>query len=408
VTRVLILTPSYPSPDNREAGIFIHRQVMGLVRQGLDCQVVHYRTAPPSLPGALRRRAYYRHKWHRIGRDRVLDGVPVKTVLFRAPADGADVVPAIAEAVSHSLGPQLGGADVIYAQWLWHAGAAALLLRGRAGLPVVTIARGSDLHQWIDTHAACRPWVERVLAEADQVLANCNALRERALTLRPPTPIAVVYNGCDVDRFQPPARRAEVRRRMGVAEEERLLVFCGSVEAHKGAAELTSAWLTFAARHPEWRLLVLGARTDQSLARRLAASPRVHMAGQIPEARVAAALQAADAFVQPSRAEGLANATMEAMATGLPVITTDAGGQREVVENGRTGWLVPVGDAIALSSALEALAADREEAWRRGREARRSMVERFQSEHQWSILAGHLRVAARGAVDPHPRAGATN
>jgi glycosyltransferase involved in cell wall biosynthesis len=79
-----------------------------------------------------------------------------------------------------------------------------------------------------------------------------------------------------------------------------------------------------------------------------------------------------------------------------------------VVEDGRTGWLVPAGDASALSSALEALAADPEEAWRRGREARRSMVERFQSEQQWSILAEHLRVAARGAVDTRARAGATN
>ncbi|MCH7813976.1 MAG: glycosyltransferase family 4 protein [Planctomycetes bacterium] len=67
---------------------------------------------------------------------------------------------------------------------------------------------------------------------------------------------------------------------------------------------------------------------------------------------VASWLQAADAFVFPSRTEGLPNALLEAMAVGLPVVTTDVAGCRDLIEDGRTGLLVPVDDAAALAAAM--------------------------------------------------------
>ena len=94
-------------------------------------------------------------------------------------------------------------------------------------------------------------------------------------------------------------------------------------------------------------------------------------------ARVLAYLQAADGYVQPSHTEGIANATMEAMAVGVPVVSADAGSQGEVVRDGENGWLVPVHDAPALVHAMMALADDAEGARTRAMRGRETVVREF-------------------------------
>ena len=90
-------------------------------------------------------------------------------------------------------------------------------------------------------------------------------------------------------------------------------------------------------------------------------------------------LQAADGYVQSSHTEGIANATMEAMAVGVPVVTTDAGSQRELVCDGENGWLVPIHDASALASAMTELADDPQRAQARGRRGRETVIANFDS-----------------------------
>jgi glycosyltransferase involved in cell wall biosynthesis len=105
-------------------------------------------------------------------------------------------------------------------------------------------------------------------------------------------------------------------------------------------------------------------------------------------------LQAADAYVQPSRLEGLANATMEAAAVGLPVITTDTCGQREIIRHGANGWLVPPENPAALLAALQDLAADPERAAAFGRAARETILRDFNPAAEAKKLAAILRRVA--------------
>jgi glycosyltransferase involved in cell wall biosynthesis len=347
-----------------------------------------------------------RYYWRRIGWPDALDGVPVDSVFYQRPTEpGADVVPAIGESLVRFVQThlELQPTDVVYAHWLWTGSAAALMLRERFGWPVVAIARGSEMHNWQTIHPHCRPYVKQVLREADCVLTNCEALREQAETLVPGSAarIEVIYNGCDAEKFRPAADRAEVRRALQLDLDSRILLFCGDIIERKGIPELAEAWHSFSAVHPDWQLVLVGRGVDVALVARLrdVGNGRVVFTGRVPHERVVKYMQAADAYVQPSRLEGLANATMEAMAVGLPVITTDTCGQRELIGDGENGWLVPPGDATALGRALESLARDPDLARRFGQAARRTIETTFNPQPQAARLAEILkRTAGRRAT----------
>lgn len=84
-----------------------------------------------------------------------------------------------------------------------------------------------------------------------------------------------------------------------------------------------------------------------------------------------------DCFVLPSLAEGISNTILEAMASGLPVVATDVGGNAELVSHGRTGWVVPSDDAAAMAQALRALAAEPARAAAMGAAGRQAVEQRF-------------------------------
>ncbi len=100
--------------------------------------------------------------------------------------------------------------------------------------------------------------------------------------------------------------------------------------------------------------------------------------GDIP-----AILRAMDIFVLPSAAEGISNTILEAMASGLPVIATDVGGNPELVADGETGRLVPARDVASLSSILNELALDEQRRRRFGEAALKRILAEFLSTVWW-------------------------
>ena len=342
------------------------------------------RPAVPGLPASLVRLSWLRYHPRWTTWASTLDGVPVDYLFYpqRRKRRG-DVVPSIADTVIDHIErhPHLQETEVVYAHWLWTSGAAALALRDRFGWPVAAIARGSEMNVWQGIHPFCRSYVQRVLLEADLPLANCRFLAEAGAELAPASAhrIRVAYNGCDASLFRPAASRERARRAVSFAPGRSYFVCCATVLERKGMAELAAAWRVFAQRRPGWHLVVIGPVVSRTLARALLDAGRdsVTLVGQVSPARVLAYLQAADGYVQPSHTEGIANATMEAMAVGVPVVSADAGSQREVVRDGENGWLVPVHDAPALVNAMIALADDAEGARTRARRGRETVVREF-------------------------------
>lgn len=385
--KVLVVTPIYPSPDNPQAAIFLRQQVEWLQSLGARCRVLFYRPAPPPFPQWLRRRSWLRYYTRRLTWQEDVGGIPTRQIFYdRRWEPGEDVVPAAARALCRFVDadPLFGDADVIYANWLWTGGAVALRLGSHLARPVVAIARGGDMHVWYTAHPSCRPYVQQVLEQADTVLTNCRYLRDEADRILPGSSerVLVAYHGCDTQFFCPPRNledRARLRSRLGLPAEAPLFMYCGTIERRKGISEIASAWPGFSRRHRDWRLVVVGRTVEPPMQQELqhASEGNIIFAGQVSSEGVRDYLRCADAFLQPSHLEGLASTTMEAMAVGLPVITTSACGQAELVEGGVNGWSIPAGDATALEAAMTDLAGNITRAQAMGAAARESIVSQF-------------------------------
>ena len=381
---LLVLSSIYPWPGCPPEGIFVHRQIRNLVRLGHRCRVIVMRPAVPGLPRPVVGASWLRYHPRWLWWPSELDGVPVDYLFYpQHRKRRGDVVPAMADVLTRFIErrAEYGETEAVYAHWLWTAGAAALTLRERFGWPVAAIARGSDMNVWHTLHPFCRSYAQKVLLEADLPLANCQHLATAGAALAPESAgrIRVAYNGCDANRFRPADSREHARAAVSFASHLSYFVCVATVLERKGMSELAAAWRAFAAQRPDWRLVVIGPIVSKDLARELrAAGPdSVTLTGQVQADRVLDYLQAADGYVQPSHTEGIANATMEAMAVGVPVVTADAGSQRELVTDGVNGWLTPARDVPALVRAMSALADDAVHARELGRRGRETVITKF-------------------------------
>lgn len=186
----------------------------------------------------------------------------------------------------------------------------------------------------------------RALAPGAFRRAICNA-RMVQLDLErrhgaPPERVDVIHNGVDLERFHPrwrAERGAALRRELGLAQAQPLVLFLGTGYGRKGLRELLEAFPALRARAPRARLLVVGYDSNAAryaqLARRLGLGDCVRFAGGRRDAP--ACFAAADLYVLPTRYDPFANTSLEALASGLPVITTRDNGASELIEEGVHG-----------------------------------------------------------------------
>lgn len=169
------------------------------------------------------------------------------------------------------------------------------------------------------------------------------------------------------------------------------LLFVGRLRIRKGVEVLLEALRAV----PGARLLIAGDGEHRAALERKAAElglgPAALFLGRCDASRVRGLLSGAAALVVPSTYEGMPLVVLEAMEAGLPVVASRVSGIPEVVEDGKTGWLVPPEDPRALAGALTEALGDPEEARRRGGEGRRRVDERFRP----AVAAGTWHAAVR-------------
>ena len=180
-------------------------------------------------------------------------------------------------------------------------------------------------------------------------------------------------------------------------EREKRIVSVGRMDANKNHEMMIRAFAKLAAKYPEYTLIIYGDGELRShlekLIDSLELSDRVYLPGVI--LNVADEIEKASLFLLTSYSEGVSNALIEAMALGLPVIATDvpSGGTVELIEHGKNGWIIPVGDEAALEKAMNKLLSDRDLAERLGAQAR-MLQERFAPDRvnrQWQNYFEKLR-----------------
>jgi teichuronic acid biosynthesis glycosyltransferase TuaC len=252
------------------------------------------------------------------------------------------------------------GARLIDAHFTYPDGEAAIRLGRWFDLPVTITLRGTEVPQY--RNSVLRPRLARALQAAARVFSVSDSLRRLAIELGvDPARIEVVGNGVDPGVFHP-VERAAARLRFGLPANAQVLISVGGLVERKGMHRVIDCLPALLRHHPDLHYLIVGGASPEgdnraeldAQAARLGLAGHVHFLGALPPNELKWPLSASDVFVLATRNEGWANVFLEAMACGLPVVTTDVGGNAEVVCRDDLGRIVPFGDAAALQQSLDA------------------------------------------------------
>jgi glycosyltransferase involved in cell wall biosynthesis len=360
VKRLLSLATLYPNAHAPRFGTFVARSLEALAARG-DWQVTVIN--PIGVPPV----AFGRYKALAAGAvDGIEHGVSVHRPRFPlVPKFGGRLNPRLIARAVLPLARRLHAEapfDLVDAQFFYPDGPAAARVAGALGLPFSIKARGADISYWGERAYALRQMREAA-GEAAGLLAVSRALAgDMAALGLPREKIAIHYTGLDRDLFRP-LDRIECRRRLAehfgfdLPTGAPLLSTIGALIPRKGQEFVIRAL----PRLPDARLVLVGTGADRAKLAALAASAgvaeRVHFLGSLDHTMLPVVLSASDAMVLPSASEGLANAWVEAIACGCPLVITDAGGARELVGSQAAGRIV-VRDPEAIAGAVRGLLTD--------------------------------------------------
>jgi len=260
--------------------------------------------------------------------------------------------------------------DLIDAHFVYPDGLAACLLAKTFDCPVTITLRGTIPK--LTKFFLRRKQIQWTLEFATRIFTVSESLRTVAVELGcDGGKIQVIPNGVDGTVFRR-ADRVAARNRLGLPADGTILLSVGALSLRKGHQRVLEVLPRLLASHPRLLYVVIGgggAEGDtgpllQRMSVELDVEAHVRLAGSLPHESIADWLAAADLFCLATSNEGLANVLIEALACGLPVVTTRVGGNAELITDGENGLLVPPADPEAL---LKALMRALETAWDRER-----------------------------------------
>lgn len=267
------------------------------------------------------------------------------------------------------------GIDHVHSHWATYPTTVAYLVSHWAGIPYSFTAHAYDIYMNSRMLPAKLEDATFVVTCADTNRAYLRSLCGTAAGAR----VYLNYHGTDLDRFAPPAERVRAGRYR--------IMSCGWLKEYKGFHLLVEALAALVARGVDAQVDIAGDGPQRAylerLARDLGVSDRLRLHGYLGHEQLSALYAQSDVFALPSivmgrygRQDVIPNVLAEAMASGVPVIGTDVGGVRELIEDGVDGCVVPERDPRALADVLELLWNEPETADRLGRAGRRK-VERI-------------------------------
>ncbi|MDY0146046.1 MAG: glycosyltransferase family 4 protein [Kiritimatiellia bacterium] len=325
------------------------------------------------------------------------------TFLSGAPLFGPPPMPLEGAVVLHTPWLKTFPWDKVKGGWrvrqaefgLFEWRAARWVARHAAEFDVIQVCELPNLVVWLKQRGVKVPVVMRLTAPnyydprggvklADALIASGTSIQKlRDLGLD----VENIPNAVDADRFRPQV--SYFRQQYGIGRDDFVALYVARFQAFKNHAMLLQAFARFAQDHPTSWLVLAGSgplqeRTQQQ-AIELEIADRVLFLGEVPFSDLPAVYAAADIKVISSDYESFCFAAIEAMATGLPVLTTDCAWVPRLVADG-AGMVVPVGDAEAFAAGLKKLAENPALRQRMGATGRQQVLER----HTWPASAEKL------------------
>jgi alpha-maltose-1-phosphate synthase len=390
--KVLMLTREYPPQIYGGAGVVVGELARALSRR-MSVEVRCFGERAPSTDGVAVR-GYT--PWPRLAAG------PEGPTGPKGPA-GPAFAPAL-ETLSIGLAMARDPVDAQVAHaHTWYADMAGVWIRTLHRVPlIVTLHSMEPLRPWkadqLGSGYLLSSWIEKTGVEtADRVIAVSAQMREDILRhfAVDPAKVVVIHNGIDPDRFRRTARRDALERR-GVRSP--YVLFVGRITDQKGIFHLLEA----VPKLPADVQVVLCASApdtpeiEERLRRAVATHPNVRwIAEMVPVDEVIQLYSHAEVFVCPSVYEPFGLINLEAMACETPVVASAVGGILEVVEDGRTGLLVPPARPDELADAIRRVLGDRALARALGQAGRRRVEDHF----SWASVAARTEQVYAEAID---------
>lgn len=352
--RVLVIASLFPDQTRPNFGVFVERQLLEAAK---DARAGITVVAPIGIPPwPLSLHPHYR-KFSDIPQKEDWKGLTVYRPRFtQVPGTNGRFAPAaMARAVMKQL-RAIGGPDfdVVDAQFFFPDGPAAVRVGEALGLPVSIKARGADINFW-GKQAVTAEAVREAGRKATGLLAVSRELKEQMVALgMPEDRVTVHYTGLDSDRFKPMPRQ-DAKAKLGLHGP--VISTVGALISRKGQDIVINALPAL----PGVTYAIAGNGPDQQryaeLAQKLGVADRVKFMGSVPHDDVPTLLAASDAMVLVSESEGLANAWLEALACGAPVVMSNVGGAPELAD-GTEGAFIVERTPEAVAASVQAILAN--------------------------------------------------
>ena len=267
------------------------------------------------------------------------------------------------------------------------------------GVPVV-----ASLHTRFETYFEhyglgwARPLAEahlrRFYRRSEHVLAPTPGIVDELRQLRGDARASLWSRGVDRELFDPKRRDMEWRRATGFSDDDVLVLFFGRLVLEKGVRDFVAIVRQLQARGLAVKPLVVGAGPAADEFQPLGDAV---LAGHLDGPDLARAIASADILIHPSRTEAFGNVVLEAMASGLAIVSADTDSSRQLIEHGRSGVLVSAPDADASGAEIATLIADPQRRQQLGSEARKASA-RF----SWDAASDSVLAAYRSLLSGRP------
>lgn len=274
--------------------------------------------------------------------------------------------------------------DVVHAQYAYPTGLAAMEVSRRLGIPNVVSIQGGDGH-WVglccETHHRA---MRAVLNHSMGLVIGCESFRDEVVENHGTAPerFTIIPGATNTDQFTPREGAALGELRSAVR-----LLYHGRVDSRKGSLDFIRTGAALVERGHDVRLIVSGIGPDfdetKAMGKEHGIADRCEFPGEASYAEAPARYHDGDIFLSPTYAEGFSNTILEAMASGLPIVSTDSVGVRDCLRDGDNGIMVEPGDIDALTDATERLLTDADLRKRLAIHAHREVHEKY----SWPVVA---------------------
>ncbi len=346
--RVLTLATLFPSIAKPNFGIFVQRQTAALAaRDGVDITVINPIGIAPWPFGEAHPDVPEQEEYHGL--------MVYRPRFFAVPKIGGPLNPGMIARAVLPLAKRLHDEnpfDVIDAEFFYPDGPAAMRIAGALNIPFTVKARGADIHYWGQA-TGCRGQILQAARRASGLLAVAGSLRDDMVALGiDADKIMVHYTGLDKTRFAL-RNRAEEKAKLGITGP--LVLSIGALIPRKNQDIVIRALVDL----PGVTLMLAGLgeaeASYRALAQQCGVADRVRFLGAVPHDDLPAICAAADVMALVSKSEGLANAWVEALACGTPIVASNVGGAPELIRSPSAGRIVdqtPTAVAAAITDLI--------------------------------------------------------